>query len=283
MRQRQQDSSFVSIGIPVRNGDRTIEDVLLMISNQTHKNLEIIISDNWSDDRTEKICRQFAESDSRVRYYRHGQIIEDNFKFVFEKSNSEFFMWAADDDKWSGNYVEECLRSLQAVEDAVGCIGRVTSDRNFSSRQLGAEPIEGSTGYDRFHEAIIEANGNSRYYSLFKRSAMTDMYQVDQTHFLGADWFFLAMIASKGKIIRAQVDCEFFKHSGGNSSNLMRLFFTHKISNLEFILPYYQLMKACSRTPYYSVRLQFDLVCKSMIFSLRLLRDFLSSRVNKDR
>ena len=276
MGDKHQEKSFVSIGIPVYNGGRSIEDVLLMISTQTHRNLEIIISDNASDDRTEEICRRFAESDPRISLYRQQQLISpaDNFWFVLEKSTSEFFMWASDDDKWSVNYVEECLRSLQAAEDAVGCIGRVISDSNFSSRQLGGEPIEGSTAYQRFNEAIIEANGNSRFFSLFKRSAIANLYPIDQTY-LGADWLLTAMIAAEGKIIRAQNDCEFCKCSAGESSSLARLFLSRKGSNWEFLLPYYQLMRACSRTPHNSVKLQFDLICKSIIFSVRLLRDFL--------
>ena len=276
MGDEHQEISFVSIGIPVHNGDRSIEDVLLMISTQTHRNLEIIISDNASDDRTEEICRRFAESDSRIRCYRQQQLISpgDNFWFVLEKSTSEFFMWAADDDRWSVNYVEECLRSLKAAEDAVGCIGRVTSDSSFSSRQLGGEPIEGSTAYQRFNEAIIEANGNARIFSLFKRSAVTNLYPIDQTY-LGADWLLTAMIAAEGKIIRAQNDCEFCKCSAGESSSLVRLFLSRKGSNWELLLPYYQLMRACSSTPYNSVKLQSVLICKSIIFSLRLLRDFL--------
>ncbi len=280
----QQDSSSVSIGIPVHNGDRTLEEVLLMISTQTHRNLEIIISDNASYDRTEKICRRFAEFDSRIRFFRQQKLISpgDNFRFVFEKSTSEFFMWAADDDKWSTNYVEECVRSLQAVEEAVGCIGRVVSDSNFSSRQLGGEPIEGSTGYERFNEAIIEANGNSRLFSLFKRSAMTNLYPIDQTY-LGADWILTAMIAAEGKLIRAQNDCEFCKCSAGESSSVARLFLSRKESNWEFLLPYYRLMKACSKTPYNSLRLQIHLICKSIIFSLRLWRDFFLSFVIKNR
>ena len=281
----QQDSSLVSIGIPVHNGDRSIEDVLIMISTQTHRNLEIIISDNASDDRTEKICRQFAEIDSRIRFYRHYKLMSaaDNFRFVFEKSTADFFMWACDDDKWSLNYIEECLRSLQARADAAGVLGRVTSNLNFTSRQLGGEPIEGNTAYERFREAIIEANGNSRLFSLFKRSAMSNVYPIGQPY-LGADWFMVAMIAAEGKIIRTQNECEFCKCSaGGESSNVTQLFLPLKVSNWEFIVPYYQLMKACSRTSYNSLRLQFDLICKSMIFSLRLLRDFLSSNFYKNR
>ncbi|NQU80533.1 MAG: hypothetical protein HQ543_03335, partial [Bacteroidetes bacterium] len=35
-----------------------------------------------------------------------------NSKFVLEKSTGEYFMWAADDDKWELIFVESCLSEL---------------------------------------------------------------------------------------------------------------------------------------------------------------------------
>ena len=45
----------VSIGLPVFNGERFLERALLSLSRQTHEDLEILVSDNGSADRTAQI------------------------------------------------------------------------------------------------------------------------------------------------------------------------------------------------------------------------------------
>ena len=59
----------VSIGMPVYNGENFIRDALDAFLAQTFKDFEIVISDNASSDRTEEICREYAQRDSRCHCY----------------------------------------------------------------------------------------------------------------------------------------------------------------------------------------------------------------------
>ena len=60
----------VSVGLPVFNGERFLEEALSALLAQTFQDLELIISDNASTDRTEAICRQYVRDDRRVSYHR---------------------------------------------------------------------------------------------------------------------------------------------------------------------------------------------------------------------
>lgn len=111
----------VSIGLPVYNGAETIADVLECLVTQTFENFELIISDNASTDETEDICRRYLESDQRIHYIRQPRNIgaEKNFRYVFESSKGEYFMWAASDDIRSNNYIEHNLIFLRSHPDYV--------------------------------------------------------------------------------------------------------------------------------------------------------------------
>ncbi len=100
----------VSIGMPIYNSEKYLVEAIESILQQTYVDFELIISDNCSNDSTEAICSKYA-SDSRVKYYRQkSQIcVEDNFKFVFEKSIGRNFMWAADDDLWSSDWIKNLI------------------------------------------------------------------------------------------------------------------------------------------------------------------------------
>ncbi len=50
----------VSIGLPVYNGEKYLEEALDSILAQTYKDFEIIISDNASNDKTQDICLKYA-------------------------------------------------------------------------------------------------------------------------------------------------------------------------------------------------------------------------------
>jgi glycosyltransferase involved in cell wall biosynthesis len=52
---------LVSVCIPTYNGEEFIEEALYSVSNQTYPNLEVIISDDNSLDKTIEIAQLFRE------------------------------------------------------------------------------------------------------------------------------------------------------------------------------------------------------------------------------
>jgi glycosyltransferase involved in cell wall biosynthesis len=112
----------LSIGIPVYNGEKFIDELLMNLQAQTFKNFEILICDNASNDSTQEICKKHARQDSRIHYYRNDVNIgaSANFDKVFSLSRAEFFKWAACDDLLESTYLEKCLKILRENTDVVG-------------------------------------------------------------------------------------------------------------------------------------------------------------------
>ena len=114
---------LVSIGLPVYNAERYLSQALDSLLGQDYLNVELIVSDNASEDGTEQICRQYALRDSRLRYYRApinmGAVW--NFNRVFELAGGEYFMWAAFDDLRAPHYVSACVARIEASPEAALC------------------------------------------------------------------------------------------------------------------------------------------------------------------
>ncbi len=70
---------LVSVLIPVYNVEAYVELAVRSILEQTYQNLEIIIVDDCSTDRTHEICLNLRSTDSRIRVYRN----ESNRKISF--------------------------------------------------------------------------------------------------------------------------------------------------------------------------------------------------------
>ncbi|HEX6917209.1 MAG TPA: glycosyltransferase [Phycicoccus sp.] len=101
----------VTIGLPVYNGERYLRESLDSLLAQTYKDFELIISDNASTDSTAEICRDYAESDPRIRYIRQPENIGagPNHNLLPTLARAPYFKWASHDDVYDPRLVERCM------------------------------------------------------------------------------------------------------------------------------------------------------------------------------
>jgi glycosyltransferase involved in cell wall biosynthesis len=111
----------VSIGLPVYNGERYIAETLDSLLAQTFEDFELIICDNASTDRTDHICRIYAEKDARIRYFRNAENVgaAANYRRVFELSSGEYFRWANCDDLFAPEGLARCVEVLDREPSVV--------------------------------------------------------------------------------------------------------------------------------------------------------------------
>lgn len=114
---------LVSVGLPVYNGEVFLARALESLLAQDFSDFEIVICDNASRDKTEEICRSYAERDSRVRYHRNQENIglAGNFNRTFELSRGAYFKWAAHDDWHAPESLRLSVEAMQKHPDAVLC------------------------------------------------------------------------------------------------------------------------------------------------------------------
>ncbi|MBV8780541.1 MAG: glycosyltransferase family 2 protein, partial [Phycisphaerae bacterium] len=114
---------LVSIGIPVRNGQKYIRDAIDSLLHQTLSDLEVVICDNDSTDATESICREYAARDPRVRYFRNEMNLgpAGNHNRCFAHARGKYFKWHAHDDLIEPTYLEKCVAVLERDASVVNC------------------------------------------------------------------------------------------------------------------------------------------------------------------
>jgi len=117
----RRNNKLVSIGLPVYNGENFLGDAIESILNQTFEDFELIISDNASTDRTEKICRSYARMDSRIRYHRNSKNVgaAANFNKTFQLSIGKYFKWSAHDDICRDDFLYRCVEALEKTPEVV--------------------------------------------------------------------------------------------------------------------------------------------------------------------
>lgn len=200
----------VSIGLPVYNAENFLALSLDSLLSQTFEDLEIVVSDNGSTDRTPEICREFAARDSRVRYFHseenHGAAW--NFNRVFELARGEFFKWAAHDDLCSHDFIERCVDRLDQDPQAVWCHARRMEiddagqpispqpKRTQDADEVLAAVCSATNVRDRFRAVLYAPPGIPDIYGVGRREALakTGLHR----SYYGADRVYLAELALLG-------------------------------------------------------------------------------------
>lgn len=111
----------LSVGLPVYNGSAYVAESIEALLGQTFEDFELIISDNASTDDTGDICRSYEKLDSRVRYYRQPRNVglAPNHNFCVEQARAELFKWAAGDDLYARDLLEQCVAALDEYPQVV--------------------------------------------------------------------------------------------------------------------------------------------------------------------
>jgi glycosyltransferase involved in cell wall biosynthesis len=120
------DSPIVTIGLPVYNSERYVEQSLDSLLRQTYRNFVLIISDNASTDRTSLICKKFADADRRVVYFRNETNIGNprNFNRIVELTNTRYLKWSTADDFWAPTFLERALETMERDPSIALCYPR---------------------------------------------------------------------------------------------------------------------------------------------------------------
>ncbi|MEX0685080.1 MAG: glycosyltransferase [Balneolales bacterium] len=103
----------VTIGISTYNrANQYLKDALDSAVAQLWPNLEIIVSDNCSEDHTEELVSRY--SDSRIKYIRQKKNIgaKNNFNFCLNQAKGKYFLLLHDDDLIDQDFIKTCMQEI---------------------------------------------------------------------------------------------------------------------------------------------------------------------------
>jgi glycosyltransferase involved in cell wall biosynthesis len=115
---------LVSIVMTVRNVSKTITNCLNSILNQSFKDFEIILIDDFSIDNTQKIIHEIY--DKRIKYFKNkkwcGITLSRNSGI--KKANGKYIFFTDGDCVVSKNWIEEGLKKFEK-SNCIGVEGRI--------------------------------------------------------------------------------------------------------------------------------------------------------------
>ena len=115
------DNPLLSVIIPTRENAETLPYTLRTALDQTSRNFEVIVSDNFSQDNTAQIVKSF--SDPRIRLINPGRRLSmcDNWDFALLHAAGDYVMFSGDDDAIAPGALDKLEASIRTTHCLVYC------------------------------------------------------------------------------------------------------------------------------------------------------------------
>jgi len=127
-------NNLVSVIVPVYNVELYIKRCLDSISGQTYHNLEIIVVDDGSKDKSATICKECADADSRIRLIeKENEGAGYARNTGLDVANGDYIFFVDSDDYIMPNCIERLLSiALAEKADIVKCSYIEGCEKNYN-------------------------------------------------------------------------------------------------------------------------------------------------------
>ena len=199
---------MLSVGLAVRNARETIGRCIESILSQDFADLELVVSDNVSDDGTIETVERYTRMDPRVRLSVNpvNVGIQANMNRVLAAAGGRYFRWISADDWLEPGCLSASVAALEDQPEAIGVTSWFTIHTAGGLTRYEEYSGEFPTSCDparRFERMLWFFHaGDAKYdpvYGVYRREGLMRSHQHRPAE--QADWLLAAELALMGPIL----------------------------------------------------------------------------------
>lgn len=215
--EKKKADKLVSVIVPIYNEELWIDRCVQSILRQSYENMEVLLINDGSTDRTEEICRKIT--DTRVSYfYISNRGAAEARNYGLAKAAGEYILFVDGDD-----YIHrDMIKTLAAAMEQSGAdIAKCRYAAVFADGRAGySSNLTETVVYD-FRQAFDEMNYSRTIMpsvgdALFKRGLLEGITFPAHVR-IGEDYTFLAKVMMRAKRVVAVPDVLYFYSQNGDS------------------------------------------------------------------
>ncbi|MDX1642678.1 MAG: glycosyltransferase family A protein [Balneolaceae bacterium] len=202
---------FISVVLPVYNGEKFIGEAIRSVLAQEYKPIEIIVVNDGSTDQTEKCLEEFKGKLSVIKQQNSGPSSARNRGI--EAAKGDYITFIDADDVWAPGNISfhiEQFKSFSELEISVG----LTAEMDFES----AETLDAETAASNsFLHLVMGA-------SMMKQTVFNDVGLFDEELILrqDTDWFLRARELEKNIAIGKELVLFYRKHQNNRTNDRIK-------------------------------------------------------------
>ena len=210
----------VSVIMPAFNTEKYIERSVKSVLSQTHHNLELLVVDDGSTDRTGSILRRLAREDARLRTIRtenHGPAEARNTALSLIAEDADYVTFLDADDELLPDTLEYALESADSGAELIllgfTIVEADGKEREYNEFDCLVRPQDMKSAFSRLYKANLLNQVWSKLYSapLLRKSGIRF-----KDYLWGEDRLFVFDYLEQCQLIAVRSECKYryIMHAG---------------------------------------------------------------------
>lgn len=235
---------MVSVIVPVYRAEKYINQCVDSLLGQTYHNIEVILVDDGSPDRSGAICDEYAAHDSRVKViHQPNGGVSVARQTGMDNATGEYFIHADPDDWVEPTMIEELVaKAIEEDADMVICdyISENNYRQEYNSMNLPLRP----TADDLLRRLLLQQLHGSCWNKLVRRACSNNVtFTQDMTVF--EDELFNLKILLSGGVRRVSYLAKAFYHYRMNNESSLCHIINENTIHSHFVMLDYLTKVAC--------------------------------------
>ena len=214
------DKPLATVIVPAYNAEKYIAHCLDSIIHQTYENVEILVIDDGSSDKTGDIVESMADRDTRIINIRQkNQGISATRNRGIRESHGDYIFWVDADDYADQTLIEKCIHTFRKEHADVVVYGSQSVKEN-KPLEPAVLPPRLPSASDWYREAVLD--GVSEVWSYAARAELWKevRFSLDFSH-MGEDGIATIEIFKKAEKVSSVPRCLYY-YNRGNENSLTR-------------------------------------------------------------
>lgn len=146
----------ISIVVPVYNGEKFLVNCITSIINNNYKNIELILINDGSKDKSFEICKEFAQKDKRIKVFnQENSGIAKTRNFGLKIATGDYICFADQDDIVPENAYSSLINNLNLNKSDI-CIGSISQLINEKEKTYRKYSNLNVIGLDKINEYLLK-------------------------------------------------------------------------------------------------------------------------------
>ena len=186
------NSTLVAIIVPVYNVEKYIDECLKSILNQTYTNIEVLMINDGSTDKSADICKKYEKKDNRFKLYnKKNGGLSDARNYGVEKSSGRYTMFVDSDDILSENIVSLLMQTINEQQSDMSVCNLAHFQDGKSPSFSNIKSTEVMSGKEALERLLYQKDiSTSSCAKLYKKTKINDIAFVKGQRFEDNEFLF---------------------------------------------------------------------------------------------
>jgi glycosyltransferase involved in cell wall biosynthesis len=203
----------VQILMSTYNGQTYIREQMESLLNQDYPNMEILIRDDGSTDRTVNILREYEAAHANIHVFAEKNVgVTASFFELLKKSNAAYIAFCDQDDVWLSCKVTRAVKKLEVVQGpALYCSNKILVDSKLQVIAVNG----GKKLRPGFENAVVECICTGCT-SMVNKELADNIRNHIPKHAIIHDWWCYLAASYLGTVVFDEQAYIWYRQHGGN-------------------------------------------------------------------